>query len=223
MRIYKITNTINGKIYVGQTVMTLSKRFGCHVRSSKRTNSSTAIHNAIRKYGSEAFSIELIKECSSVDQLNDAERYWIDRLNTLAPNGYNIELGGSHFPMADATKQKLRDAGKDRKNKNPEWYAKVCNAARNRQPEWRENISKARMGNKPNENQLRALAAGRVLTKPVGYSAGEKNGRAKLNLEQVAEIRRLYAAGNHSQQRLGDIFGVHQTCIGFIVRSESWA
>lgn len=182
------------------------------------------MHNAIRKYGQGCFSIEQVEECTSYDDLDDAEKRWIAKLNCMTPNGYNIEAGGSAVrgPLSETTKAKLREAGRDRKNKNPEWYEKVCAAARNRSPEWRKKLSVAMTGKKANENQRRGLAHGWGRVPPPGEKAGENNGRAKLNREQVEEIRRLYATGDYSQAAIGNMFGVNQTAIGFIVRGVHW-
>jgi group I intron endonuclease len=224
MRIYKITNATNGKMYVGQTTTTLGKRFNSHVSEANRGTSTSALHNAIRKYGRDKFSFELLEECQSHDDLDSAERRWIKELNCIAPNGYNIEAGGSNVrgPLSEETKAKLREAGRDRKTKNPAWYEKICNAARNRSPEWRLRISKANTGKKANENQRRGLAHGWGRVPPPGEKAGENNGRAKLNREQVEEIRRLYATDEYSQAAIGEMFGVNQTAIGFIVRGVHW-
>lgn len=220
MRVYKVTNTINGKKYIGQTTATLQRRWSAHVRAAKH-GSTSIIHNAIRKYGRDAFRIELLQECRSFEKLDEAERRWIAELNTIAPNGYNIEEGGcrNRGSMSEATKQKLREAAKHRP---PGWYEKICHAARNRSPEWRKKLSESRKGLKPTPKQLTALEAGRlagVWRHPV---KGEDNGRAILTWEKVSEIREQYATGEFSQEQLGRLFGVKQVTISAIVRHRSW-
>lgn len=93
--IYKITSKTTGKIYVGQSI-NIKKRFYEHTYKAfdkKELGYSSILHQAMRKYGIEDFSLEIIEECS-VDQLDERERYWIKELNTLSPNGYNILVGG---------------------------------------------------------------------------------------------------------------------------------
>lgn len=90
-KIYLITNNINGKQYVGQTIMTLTQRWNKHL-SVSRTENPTGIAAAIKKYGKENFSIELIATCK-VEDLNDLEIYYIKKYNTYS-NGYNLTLGG---------------------------------------------------------------------------------------------------------------------------------
>lgn len=93
--IYKIINTVNGKIYVGQSV-DIYKRWSQHKYKAfdpKEIGYNSAIHAAIRKYGSDNFILEIIEECEP-DLLDERERYWINKLGSLVPNGYNIMDGG---------------------------------------------------------------------------------------------------------------------------------
>lgn len=91
--IYKITNTINGKSYIGQTIQNVKERFyqHCATKCSKAV-SSMAIHRAIKKYGKSNFTVEVIEEIDSAN-LNDRERYWIKYYNSYN-NGYNSTKGG---------------------------------------------------------------------------------------------------------------------------------
>ena len=91
--IYKITNTINGKYYIGQTIQNVKERFyqHCATKCSKAV-SNMAIHRAIKKYGKSNFTVEVIEEVESTN-LNDRERYWI-RYYDSYNNGYNSTEGG---------------------------------------------------------------------------------------------------------------------------------
>ena len=91
--IYKITNTINGKSYIGQTIQNVKERFyqHCATKCSKAV-SNMAIHRAIKKYGKSNFTVEVIEEINSAN-LNDRERYWIKYYNSYN-NGYNSTKGG---------------------------------------------------------------------------------------------------------------------------------
>ena len=91
--IYKITNTINGKSYIGQTIQNVKERFyqHCAIKCSKAV-SNMAIHRAIKKYGKSNFTVEVIEEIDSAN-LNDRERYWIKYYNSYN-NGYNSTKGG---------------------------------------------------------------------------------------------------------------------------------
>lgn len=82
--IYKITNKINGMVYIGQSVR-IERRFTEHNIPS---NNSTLIDKAINEYGKENFTYEVIEECEIKD-LIDREQYWINYYNCITPNGYN--------------------------------------------------------------------------------------------------------------------------------------
>lgn len=95
--IYKITNTENGKIYIGQTRKSVQKRWTHHVTCAKNTSNkdyNIPFHNAIRKYGRDAFRVDTIEECDN-SLLNDREIHWIAQLKSHdREKGYNLSLGG---------------------------------------------------------------------------------------------------------------------------------
>lgn len=94
--IYKITNCINGKIYIGLSI-NIEMRMYNHYWSALRPKDSeydTYLSRAIRKYGRENFSHEIIEECS-ISELPVRERYWIEHYNSTDRSiGYNISTGG---------------------------------------------------------------------------------------------------------------------------------
>ena len=91
--IYKITNLIKGKSYIGKTCFSIEKRFKEHQKDAFRDrNEKRPLYSAMRKYGIENFTIEQIEECS--DMLSsEREKYWIEYYNTYA-SGYNATKGG---------------------------------------------------------------------------------------------------------------------------------
>lgn len=91
--IYVITNDVNGKQYVGQTVRSIEERFKEHLDDSRRLD--YPLYRAMNKYGIEHFSTKQLEECS-IEELNDREIFWIKKLNTYY-NGYNATLGGGGF------------------------------------------------------------------------------------------------------------------------------
>jgi group I intron endonuclease len=107
MIIYKITNIINGRVYIGQTVMTLARRWSQHSTSKK----NSPMYNAFRKYGREAFTIEAICSALSPEHLNELEQYFIKKYDCLVPKGYNLTSGGdSAFTRSQETKDQQRDS-----------------------------------------------------------------------------------------------------------------
>lgn len=97
MYIYKITNLVNNKVYVGQTKTCINLRFKNHCHSNEP---SMPINLALKKYGSENFTIEVLDIADNIDDLNAKEIYWISKLNSLTPSGYNIRCGGDRPPQS---------------------------------------------------------------------------------------------------------------------------
>lgn len=92
--IYKITNSINGKSYIGQST-DIYRRWRTEIADSNNVNSHSynyPLMRAFRKYGVDNFIFEIIEECKN-EELNKKEMYWIDYFNTFF-HGYNQTLGG---------------------------------------------------------------------------------------------------------------------------------
>lgn len=94
-RIYKVTNTINNKIYVGLTKKTVEKRWIDHVSTANTMQKNGAFQYAIRKYGRASFSVETICSCINVDDAEHVERAFISEYDCISPRGYNLTQGGS--------------------------------------------------------------------------------------------------------------------------------
>lgn len=90
--IYKVTNLVNNKIYIGQTVTGIDSRWKGHLYK----DGCKFLHNAILKYGKENFKIEVIEYCEEIE-LDDREVYWISYYHSTDRNiGYNILKGGNN-------------------------------------------------------------------------------------------------------------------------------
>lgn len=110
--IYKITNSINGKKYIGQTKYSLQKRMSGHLSDSKR--STTKLANAINKYGIENFNIsEVIKGDFNMAFADYLECHYIQLYATTLQ--YNIKMGGNSVPMTEETKRKISENNKGTK------------------------------------------------------------------------------------------------------------
>ena len=90
MVVYKMRHIVDGKIYIGKTTRKLRKRIMEHLQNCR----ISYFDRAIRKYGIEAFDISIIDECTTLDELNEREKFWIKELNCKVPNGYNLTDGG---------------------------------------------------------------------------------------------------------------------------------
>lgn len=98
--IYKITNDVNGKMYIGKTeLVDPYKRWKEHLQDyKKRRCEKRPLYAAMNKYGEEHFHFEVIEETDTSDKTCEREQYWINKLHTYVGfedcNGYNATLGG---------------------------------------------------------------------------------------------------------------------------------
>lgn len=101
--IYCFTNKINNKKYVGQSI-NIEERYKNHKSNYKRM--STSFYKAVREYGWDNFSFEVLEECSK-EKLNERERYWIEHLDSFN-NGYNLTTGsqGEHYEVKEESRLK---------------------------------------------------------------------------------------------------------------------
>lgn len=99
---------INGKSYVGKTSRTIKERWGDHLQNA-RMGLPYHFYRAIRKYGSEAFYIQPVAECSDPEQANELEKLWILLLGTHSTkNGYNMTFGGEGVTGTEDVREKIR-------------------------------------------------------------------------------------------------------------------
>ena len=96
--VYKITNDINGKIYIGKTYNSIEKRFKEHCKDRlKRKCEQRPLYSAMNKYGIEHFHVELLEETTNPEE---REKYWIEYYGSFK-NGYNATTGGDGKPYVD--------------------------------------------------------------------------------------------------------------------------
>lgn len=147
--IYKTTNLVNGKIYIGQHK---AKVF----EPNNYLGSGVIFNKALEKYGIENFKQELLEECTSKEELNNREIYWISFYNsTDADIGYNMTFGGDGgdtFSCVSKEEQNIRRQKISKANKNPsaETRLKMSRAQKGRtiSIETRLKMSKSRKGRK---------------------------------------------------------------------------
>jgi len=139
--VYLITNTVNGKKYVGQTIAPLQQRWRQHVHKA-RNGSRLAIHCAIRKYGRDKFTIICLEVVDgSRDDLIAAEIHHIASQGALAPFGYNLSEGGEGFDASQPELKKRHLAAIRKSASSPTWRQAQFTGAQKRlaDPEWRAN------------------------------------------------------------------------------------
>ena len=198
MFIYVITNKLNNKIYVGQTINTVEERFKDHCRRN-----NTAIDRAIHKYGKENFEVETICEADSIEELNELERYYIWLANSTDPDiGYNLCKGGDNtmgYHHREESKKKMTQSriGIFAGEKNPfygkhhtkEQREKWSRERKGRKltDEWKANVGKAQW--KPVVN----VTTGERF-KSVKFAA-EKYGIASTHISRVCRGKRKSCGG----------------------------
>lgn len=95
--IYIIKNFANGKLYVGQTILEVRKRFNTHMQEAfdkKKKEYDFCLSRGIRKYGRDAFDVAILADNVPKDQLDLIEAHYIDLYDTTNPDiGYNMSKG----------------------------------------------------------------------------------------------------------------------------------
>ena len=110
--VYKITNLVNNKSYIGITKRNPKIRFSEHF-----SNKNELLYKAKEKYGRESFTLEIIEENISEDKIDNKEKYYIKLYNSLTPNGYNLSIGGiSNKSISENGKEKLKQRNLGIKN-----------------------------------------------------------------------------------------------------------
>lgn len=100
--IYLIKNEVNDKMYIGQTIQPVEKRFKQHLKLLK-SSEKQAIHKAIKSIGKDRFSYEILATgIESYEKLNELEEFYIKQYNTLSPFGYNLCPGGRKWRRTSA-------------------------------------------------------------------------------------------------------------------------
>jgi group I intron endonuclease len=122
MIVYKATNIINGKIYIGYTTKTLSERIKSHLSKANcltQKHYTQAFKLALRKYGVDNFLWEELAICDSKKQACFLEKKFIEEFNSITPNGYNMTFGGEGGIPNNFVKQKISASVKNFHKQNP--------------------------------------------------------------------------------------------------------
>lgn len=149
--VYLITNTINGRQYVGAAKHGHVKRLSEHCRDAHKEHSN--LHDDILKYGAEVFTTELLEDNISDEQWQEKERFYIAKYNTYYgdnPEGYNMTRGGLGtvgYKFTDRDRAKMSAAHKGC-TFSPErnQYLREIMTGREYKQEWRDALSAARLG-----------------------------------------------------------------------------
>ena len=233
--LYTITDTLNSKVYVGQTVRP-QKRWSQHKTYAKRNKPVQYIHRAMAKYGVDNFVFEIIVTCKSVDDANELETALIKQYDSRnKERGYNIAPGGetpwnlglpkelnplTGIPRTDEVKKKISEnsVGKIM----PPWtderkkYMSDLFIGKPLTKEWVEKIAIS------NRGKIRSPETKMRLSLSHTGKTGENASNVKINWGIVREIRRESAEGILSRHQLALKYNVSKTTIGDVINHKVW-
>ena len=199
--IYLVTNNLNGKQYVGQTIV-----------AGNKVGHGKLMTKAYSKHGKENFTYESI--CSDIDNkafLNFAERFWIKVVGSRTPDGYNIEHGGSDKDkVSDETREKLRIANTGQKH-TPKHIAKVVKALKNRSPEVWKKVSEKLKGRPVSEETRLKISVGnkgKVLSEET--KAKIREARSKQVITEEHKRKLSEAAKKQWARQKGELSSLEQ-------------
>ena len=192
--IYKITNLVNNKIYIGKTVKTLEKRKKDHCSNAKTNSSNMYISKAIKKYGEENFIWEILFEEEDITdlELNEKEKYFIRLFNSRNNKVvYNLTDGGVGITGYTFTEESRKKMSKTSINNNS--HAGINNPMYNKQhSEESKKLMSINRGDTSGENNP-------MYGKSVYSVWVEKYGKEEANRKQLnlSEKRRINATLNN--------------------------
>ena len=109
--VYKITNTVNNKAYIGISIHEPEKR---RIKAHLNGHGNRIIAAAVKKYGKDAFTYEVLEANVFDEFLPDLEVAYIANFNTVAPHGYNLTHGGDHAIPCEETRRKISEGNRGR-------------------------------------------------------------------------------------------------------------
>lgn len=197
MIIYKITNLINNKIYIGLTTRTIEIRKKEHKSDAFTRSFNLPLHRAIRKYGFENFEWSIIDTASSNEELNEKEIYWINYYDsTNKTKGYNHKEGGSSGKHLEESVEKIKKALRSRvfkestreklkKNKPP------LHTGKKRSQETLDKMSKAQKGKKQPPHVLEAIRKSNIGRKHSEEEKLKRNNALRGRIKSLEERKNI--------------------------------
>lgn len=159
--IYLITNTLDGKVYVGYTSDPVKRWLRHQQIAGRPTERKQRLHIAMAKHGIEAFTFNVVEEgITTLDYALERERHWIERRGSYVDHdkGYNMTPGGEGGPTflgrnhSPETKARMSSI---QRNRSPEWRENFRRAQQNRSEEWRRNMCIAQQNRPPATEETR--------------------------------------------------------------------
>jgi group I intron endonuclease len=158
MFLYKITNTVNNKCYIGFTSLSVEQRFRTHIKNSKYKRNNQKLYNAIRKYGVDKFIVEQIYQ--GIDALQKEDEF-IKKYKAE----YNMTEGGNNPPLQTGNKWNMTEEAK----------AKLRKPKPPRTPEHAEKIASQLRGRKLSKEHIQKIIENRTPNRPFGNTNRAKS------------------------------------------------
>lgn len=145
---------------------------------------------AIKKYGKEKFSIQELCVCQNQSELDKQEKFWGEKLNTMAPNGYNLRLGSGRGAMSEETKKKIGEANRGKVvSQETRRKQSAAHVGCKMKEETKRKLSERNKGKKPSLN----TRAGASKKNSKSYILLDKNGKTVyiVNMRKFCEAHGL--------------------------------
>lgn len=197
--VYKHTNKINGKCYIGQTY-DIKKRWhsSCYKHCEK-------FYQAIKKYGWDNFTHEIIKICNE-NNVDYWESFYISKYDSMN-NGYNLNSGGNKYKIfSEETKQKISKSNKGKKrSKEAIEKSRRANIGKIKSQETREKLRQANLGKHPSEASKEKNRIAH-LGKKLSFETREKLRQSHLkNPVPQKQIEQLYQASMKTRKKVKNV------------------
>ena len=189
--VYCHTNTVNGKQYIGITKRRPQKRWG----KDGIKYGGQVFGNAIDKYGWDSFAHEILATGLTKEQAELEEQRLIRELNTLSPNGYNLNSGGGLVRVAsDETRKKISDSRRGIRESD----------------EWKQHIADGVRGYKWSDSQRENYMRSRI------YARGGdcKTARRVAQYTKDGQLVNIYGSVSEAQASIGNNHHISDCCLG---------
>jgi group I intron endonuclease len=239
--IYKAANTLNGKVYVGQTTKTLNRRKSDHKYMALKGDRRSSFQCALLDEGFDNFAWEQIDTADTQAELDAKEKYWIAHYDSMNPEkGYNGTDGGIHCKASPETLQRKSEVMKG--EKNPMYGKHLSEETRRKMSEVRKGEKnpffgkhhstesnrkngEAHLGKTPWNKGIPITEEQRekVRKNRRGKTAGEKHPSVKINEKIAAEIKHLFSVNKNTKQIVEFYNGrISKHIVNDIKRGKTW-
>ena len=208
MYIYKIQNMINNKLYIGKANNFKARKQAHFNINNLKKEPNKVLYKAMHKYGFENFKMDIVEICDD-NNWKEREKYWIKKLNTIIPNGYNMIEGGSeppHYTGEKSPVSKLSDKE----------VTEIQELLINKSHRELSNIDIAKRYN-ISVDQIQRINNGTR-----GYNIELIYPLRKNSIEDnVDEIIKLLSSWKYTCQEIADMYNVSKSCIKEINRGKN--